>query len=131
METETLRLLVKEIWQKNQVSNNTSTMANLFGNLMELKKEVVVQETKRKVEQRKEHAEIDFEYVHLSHTFSLSFSVETTQKMCSLEARKSQIVKMEEEVWRLKGRANWENKGDSNTKFFHSYKNHRRNINAI
>jgi mannosylglycoprotein endo-beta-mannosidase len=34
-------------------------------------------------------------------------------------------------TWRLKSRAVWLAKGDSNTKFFHKYANFRKNLNAI
>lgn len=36
-----------------------------------------------------------------------------------MDARKLQILNMEEETWRLKSRATWIKKGDYNTKFSH------------
>lgn len=49
----------------------------------------------------------------------------------SLEKRKQALLLKEEAAWRLKSRALWLKKGDSNTKFFHSIANARRTRNSI
>lgn len=89
MEEESFRLLVKEIWKENSVSNFPSIMATLARNLMELKKFVVDWERKRKIEKQKELTEIESKHEHLSQIFSSSFSVEIVEELSTLEPRKS------------------------------------------
>lgn len=52
-------------------------------------------------------------------------------KVVDLEARKLSILKLDEERWRQKSRAIWLDKGDLNTKFFHSYVDNRRVKNFV
>jgi mannosylglycoprotein endo-beta-mannosidase len=47
-----------------------------------------------------------------------------------LESIKDKILGQEEEVWGLKSRVLWVKGGDNNTKFFHNFSNHRKNINS-
>jgi len=45
--------------------------------------------------------------------------------------KKTKLLSIEESTWRLKSRATWIKEGYRNTKFFHRYANHCRNINTI
>jgi hypothetical protein len=40
-------------------------------------------------------------------------------------------LKTNETTWRLKSKALWLEKGDNNTKYFHEYANHHKNVNTI
>lgn len=43
----------------------------------------------------------------------------------------NQVLKQEEDFWKLKSRVNWLNEGDSNTRFFHTTTLNRRRRNQI
>jgi hypothetical protein len=53
------------------------------------------------------------------------------EELKSLEEKKNEWLKMDEQVWRLKSRALWLKAGDNNMKFFHNFSNHRKNTNTI
>jgi hypothetical protein len=59
------------------------------------------------------------------------FPPEIKEEVLSLEKRKVELLKFEEESWRLKSRAIWLKSGDKNTKFFHKFVENRRNFNTI
>eukprot|EP00253_Pinus_taeda_P025007 PITA_25007 len=72
----------------------------------------------------------DLDHIHSAYDpNSLSFHIRC--QIAELSRRKIHLLKMEESSWRLKSRALWLGMGDRNTKFFHKYANHRREINAI
>ena len=48
-----------------------------------------------------------------------------------LEKWKRVLLEEKKASWRLKSRALWLEKGGENTKFFHQYENHRKNVNTI
>ena len=49
----------------------------------------------------------------------------------TLESKKDSLLLKEEKLMRLKSRALWLEVGDKNTKTFHSFSSHRKNINTI
>lgn len=59
------------------------------------------------------------------------FSEEEFNSLKELDGKKKDLLTKEEIEWRLKSRATWLSEGDRDTKFFHKYTSHRRNINTI
>jgi hypothetical protein len=53
------------------------------------------------------------------------------EEIKSLEERRNAWLRKDEQEWRLKSHALWLQVGDNNTKFFHHFSNHRRNLNTI
>ena len=49
----------------------------------------------------------------------------------ALEARRLKFLKIEEETWHIKIQSIWIAQGEKNTRFFHSYVEHRRVSNTI
>lgn len=62
---------------------------------------------------------------------SQSLSLESRCLIKELQKKKIKIMEQEESYWRLKSRATWIKQGDINTKFFHKFKNARREKNTI
>ena len=60
-----------------------------------------------------------------------AFSEEEHNKFKYLEVLHIVLLANEEQAWRLKNIAVWIVKGDNNTKFFHRFASHRRNVNTI
>jgi hypothetical protein len=57
----------------------------------------------------------------------------TKEKYCTLkylEGKRKDLLK-EEVEWRFKSRVLWLSKGEMNTKFFHKYASHGRNVNML
>jgi hypothetical protein len=52
-------------------------------------------------------------------------------KLKRLEELRNLWLKKEEQEWRLKSRDLWLQAGDNNTKLFHHFSNHGRNLNTI
>jgi hypothetical protein len=48
-----------------------------------------------------------------------------------LEYKKRKFLEDKEVKWRLKSRDTWLELGDENTKYFHKFSNHWKNINTI
>ena len=59
------------------------------------------------------------------------FSEEELQAIRECELKREYLLTNEEHLWRLKRRSIWINKGANNTKLFHRYVSHRRNVNTI
>ena len=51
--------------------------------------------------------------------------------MKSLEIKRDSLLSKEDQVMCLKSKALWLEAGDKNTKFFHRFASHRKNINTI
>lgn len=66
-----------------------------------------------------------------SHNSSSIFTKDTKRQLVDLETRKANILRIQEENWRIKNRAISINQSDRNTKFFHKYASQRSNHNAI
>jgi hypothetical protein len=62
---------------------------------------------------------------------SQNFPHEVKEDIFTLENRKDEILKIEEESWCLKSRVVWLKSGDSNTIFFHKFAENIRNFNTI
>ena len=59
------------------------------------------------------------------------FNIEETKQLKSLERKRDSLLPKEEQIMCLKSRALWLEEGDKNTKFFHMFSSHRKNINTI
>ena len=59
------------------------------------------------------------------------FLEEELKEVWECELKREELLAKEEELWRLKSRAIWIKEGDNNTKFFHRYATHRKNVNMI
>lgn len=60
---------------------------------------------------------------------NISFLVRN--KIHELEKKRHNLIAIEETTWRLKSKALWLKEGDQNTKFFHIFADHGRDINSI
>ena len=74
-----------------------------------------------------EHKLIDFVKIFPSQIFPS----DVKEEIITLEKRKHEILKVEEESWRLKRRVIWLKIGDRNTKDFHKFEKNRKNYNNI
>lgn len=50
---------------------------------------------------------------------------------CTLKMELDRLLQLEESYWWVKSRTNWKDKGDRNTKYFHTLVNYRRKRNCI
>jgi hypothetical protein len=73
-------------------------------------------------------AQIDRDIKHLLQPDSgVMRTAQEEYKLKELELCRNKYLKRKEELWRQRSRAIWIKSGDSNTKFFHSFANFRRN----
>ena len=59
------------------------------------------------------------------------FIEEELKEVREKELKREELMAREEELLRLKSRAIWIKEGDKNTKFFHLFSTHKRNMNTI
>jgi hypothetical protein len=124
--------LVHSHWEEVDLDPEESTMRKLVRKLSSLKKRVISWEKEKKKGLQMELVEIEDEIEDiLAGNFDGVFSNKDLDKLKSLSSRKVEILKIEEDTWRLKSRAIWIKQGDNNTKLFHVYADYRRKQNAI
>eukprot|EP00253_Pinus_taeda_P017747 PITA_17747 len=124
-------LMVTTAWRDSAITD--SSCAPSFHTRMKFIRSIVKSwQTANKKNNRVElqHIQCDLDHIHTAHDpNTMSFNIR--RQIAELTRRKLQLLKMEESSWHLKSRALWLRLGDRNTKFFHRYANHRREINAI
>jgi hypothetical protein len=59
------------------------------------------------------------------------FSITDKELISSLEKRKVDILRLDEETWSLISQSIWLQSGDKNTKYFHKFVEHKRLTNTI
>jgi len=124
--------LVRSFWNRDHGLTLWSPMDRLTEKLRLLKR--VVKRWSKEKKKKEEQELMDIE-ASMEDIFSLKplgdFSDDQKTMLSSLEDRRLDILKAEEEVWRLKSRAIWVKCGDRNTAFFHKFANFRRITNAV
>jgi len=124
--------LVRTFWTQDHGLQSWSPMDRLTEKLRLLKGEV--KHWARQVKKRDEKdlctIEEDMTAIFSRNPMGL-FSVEDKSLLSALEDKKNDILRREEEAWRLKSRAIWVKCGDQNTAFFQKFANFRRVNNTV
>eukprot|EP00253_Pinus_taeda_P005605 PITA_05605 len=123
--------VVTNAWSAS--GNRASSHAPSFHERMRHVRSIVkTWQSEKKSRNRSELQKIQSELDHIRSAHdpnSMSFLIRC--QIADLSRRKLQLLKLEESTWCLKSGALWLGMGDRNTKFFHKFANHRRELNAI
>lgn len=129
---EEFQKLVQESWYSFVDYEGESAMFAMTDKLIKLKKVVrrwIRDQNRVRVA---ELLSIEGDIIDVfDHNASGNFSRAELDLLTTLEGRKLQILRHEEEEWRLKGWALWIDCGNLNTIFFHRFTNQRRITNSI
>lgn len=125
-------MLVRHFWGSVNIYPGLTIMDRLMEKLRLLKVKVREWEKRQKLDQAYalEEIEVESDLIFLSNTDGL-FPCEDKSHLKRSEGDKCDILRVEEEEWRLKSRALLIKCGDQNTKIFHNFANQRRIQNSI
>jgi len=124
--------LVRSFWLRDHGISDWSPMDRFSEKLRLLKCEVKLWARERKKQDEKELCSIEDDMANIFTKNPLGlYTKEDKVLLSALEDKKIDILKREEEAWRLKSRAIWVRSGDQNTAFFQRYANFRRVNNTV
>lgn len=122
---------VHSIWSR-PLPSGLPPMDHILEKLDDLRRNVKIWQREKIQAQQEDLKDIELELdSFLPLMSSHAFSEQIKTRIHELENKKKDILSDIETTWRLKSREIWIKEGDSNTKFFHRYVNHRCNINSI
>lgn len=125
-------LLVRSTWKSMILWKDISAMNLIVTKLKKLKEAVASWQKEKRKKIQAEYRDLEQNLTDVFQRYpSQIFTPEDKELIMSLEKRKVEILKSEEESWRLKSRAVCLKSEDRNTKFFHKFAEHRKKYNII
>ena len=132
LEDDQYREQISATWQSVKRSSNCSMMQQFAENLTRARKITKEWNKVHKAQMQKDLKETEEKIEALFHGNEEEvFSEDENLQMKDLEKKKEKLLAIEEKELRLKSRAIWLEAGDKNSKFFHNYDSHKRNINTL